>query len=110
MLGIKKLIVKILGQLTDTGWQKLSTSTGVVYYRVMNRNVYIVGSGLNVQHNTTFLTLPASIRPSIRITTAASFPLDRCIYVNLFENGNMAAIIHNGGAINNLFFTMSYPI
>ena len=96
----------------DTGWQTLTTtsSSGTLQYRVVGKIVYIVGTGLNVTHNTNFITLPAAIRPSIRITCPASFPLDKNIYINLYASGNMAGIQNGGGSIVNLYFNMSYPI
>lgn len=96
----------------DTGWVTLtlSSGSGTLQYRCVGKIVYIVGTGLNVTHNTNFVTLPAAIRPAIRITCSASFPVDKNIYINLYDSGNMAAIQNGGGSISNLFFTMSYPI
>lgn len=96
----------------DTGWETLSTSasSGTLRYRVVNRIAYVVGEALNVTHNTTFVTLPAAIRPTIRITCSASFPIDNGVYVNLYSNGEMSGIQNGGGAISNLYFTMVYPL
>lgn len=96
----------------DTGWQILSTfaSSGTLRYRVVNRIAYVVGEALKVTHNTTFVTLPAAIRPTIRITCSASFPIDKGVYVNLYSNGEMAGIQNGGGTISDLYFTMVYPL
>lgn len=108
---LKSILDQVLS-IEDTGWQtlNLSSGSGTLQYRVINKIVYIIGTGLNVTHNTTFTTLPAAIRPTIRITCSASYPLDKNIYVNLYANGQMAGIQNGGGAISNMFFNMSYPI
>ena len=108
----RSTIEQILAKLDDTGWKTLSTSSsvGTLRYRVHAGVVFLCGEGLTVPHNITFVTLPSEIRPTVRWTAAASFPLDANIYVNLFSNGQMAAIRNGGGSMSNLFFTMCYPI
>ena len=111
-LDLKELINKLLQTHSDTGWQTvfIRNNSEYLYYRIIGNMVYLNGQGISATHNTTFVTLPSYLRPSIRVTAPASYPLDVCMYVNLYANGNMAVIRNGGGTLSNLYFTMSYPL
>lgn len=111
-LNMKELLLKLIQAHKDTGWQTvfIRNNSQYLYYRIIGNMVYLNGQGISATHNITFVTLPSYLRPSIRVTTAASFPLDVCHYVNLYANGDMAVIRNGGGSVSNLYFTMSYPL
>lgn len=112
MLDIKKLLAKLIEAHSDTGWKVLwkPSTSGYIEYRKIGNIVFLQGYSLSVTHNVTFYTLPPDLRPIIRHTVPMAFPLGVCGYVNIFENGQMAAIQNGGGTINQLYFATSYPV